>query len=82
MVGSSSTRGFVQNISFTLPEYEAESDVISDKEYSAYIDISVTYQIYSTNREVTEIRRVYYNVVELDLSKIHSRIRYQPGQVR
>jgi hypothetical protein len=82
MIDSSLTRGFVQNISFTLPEYEAESDVISDKEYSAYVDISVTYQIYSTNREVTETRRVYYNVVELDLSKIHSRIRYQPGQVR
>lgn len=82
MIDSNSTREFVQNISFTLPEYEAESDVISDKEYSAYVDISVTYQIYSTNREVTETRRVYYNVVELDLSKIHSRIRYQPGQVR
>lgn len=82
MVDSSLTREFVQNISFTLPEYEAESDVISDKEYSAYVDISATYQIYSTNREVTETRRVYYNVVELDLSKIHSRIRYQPGQAR
>lgn len=82
MIDSNSTREFVQNISFTLPEYEAESDVISDKEYSAYVDISVTYQIYSTNREVTETRRVYYNVVELDLSKIHSRIRYQPGQSR
>ena len=82
MVGSSLTREFVQNISFTLPEYEAESDVISDKEYSAYVDISVTYQIYSTNREVAETRRVYYNVTELDLSRIHSRIRYQPGQVR
>ena len=75
IVGSLSTREFTQNISFTLPEY-------ADKEYSAYVDISVTYQIHSTDREVTEIRRIYYNVEELDLSKIHSRIRYQPGQVK
>lgn len=79
-VGPLSSRTYTQDISFTLPEYEAESKVISDKEYSAYVDISVTYQVYQTNREITEKRRVYYNVEELDMSKIHSRIRRQPGQ--
>lgn len=61
-------------IYFVVP-YEEESDVIEDKEYLAYCDITVKY-----HTKTSETRRVYFNTEELDLSHIRSRIRYQPGQ--
>lgn len=79
-VSSAASSGFLHNISFNIPDYEAEFDVNKEKEYSAYVDISVTYNIRDTSNEITETRRVYYNLEELDMSKVHSRIRRQPGQ--
>lgn len=78
-VSSAASNGYLHRICFNIPDYEAEFDVNKEKEYSAYIDISVSYNRNNTG-ETTETRRVYYNLEELDVSKVHSRIRRQPGQ--
>ena len=78
-VSSAASNGYLHRICFNIPDYEAEFDVNKEKEYSAYVDISVSYNRNNTG-ETTEIRRVYYNLEELDVSKVHSRIRRQPGQ--
>ena len=77
--GVTTTDEYLHKISFSIP-YEAEFTVNQEKEYSAYVDISVTYDIGNTQNEIIEKRRVYYNIEELDMSQIHSRIRRQPGQ--
>ena len=79
-VSSATSSGYLHKISFNIPDYEAEFDVNKEKEYSAYVDISVSYNVRNTGNEITETRRVYYNLEELDMSKVHSRIRRQPGQ--
>lgn len=79
-VSSAISSGYLHKISFNIPDYEAEFDVNKEKEYSAYVDISVSYNVRNTGNEITETRRVYYNLEELDMSKVHSRIRRQPGQ--
>lgn len=79
-VSSATPSGYLHKISFNIPDYEAEFDVNKEKEYSAYVDISVSYNVRNTGNEITETRRVYYNLEELDMSKVHSRIRRQPGQ--
>lgn len=78
-VSSAASNGYLHRICFNIPDYEAEFDVNKEKEYSAYVDISVSYNRNNTG-ETTETRRVYYNLEELDVSKVHSRIRRQPGQ--
>lgn len=78
-VSSVASNGYLHRICFNIPDYEAEFDVNKEKEYSAYVDISVSYNRNNTG-ETTETRRVYYNLEELDVSKVHSRIRRQPGQ--
>lgn len=79
-VSSATSSDYLHKISFNIPDYEAEFDVNKEKEYSAYVDISVSYNVRNTGNEITETRRVYYNLEELDMSKVHSRIRRQPGQ--
>ena len=79
-VSSATSSGYLHKISFNIPDYEPEFDVNKEKEYSAYVDISVTYNVHNTGDDITETRRVYYNLEELDMSKVHSRIRRQPGQ--